>query len=56
MFQYGGHRCPRMLTAWAGGPKAESLLADSRQTRIDGTSVALTHVFGRMRILPRSIP
>ena len=37
------------LTAWAGGPKAESLLADDYQTRMDRALNSLARVFGISR-------
>jgi monoamine oxidase len=37
------------LTAWAGGPKAEKLLAEKDQTRVDRTLSSLSRTFG----LPR---
>ena len=37
------------LTAWAGGPRAESLLADDYQTRLDRTLTSLARVFGISR-------
>ena len=40
-----------ILTAWAGGPKAESLLAEDEGTRINKVIVAMTRVFGVSRRL-----
>ena len=38
-----------ILTAWAGGPKAEALLAETHQTRLDKSLNALAGVFGMSR-------
>jgi monoamine oxidase len=38
-----------LLTAWAGGPKAESLLSDNEESRINKTVAALPRVFGVSR-------
>jgi len=40
-----------ILTGWAGGPKAELLLSESQQTRVERTLDALTHVFAVPRRL-----
>jgi monoamine oxidase len=39
----------RTLTAWAGGPKAETLLAEDMPTRINKTLAALSNSFGVKR-------
>jgi monoamine oxidase len=38
-----------VLTAWAGGPKAEALLSESYQTRLEKSLNALAVVFGMSR-------
>ena len=38
-----------VVTAWAGGPKAEALLAEEETTRINKVIVAMTRVFGVSR-------
>jgi monoamine oxidase len=37
------------LTAWAGGPKGENLLAEDRQSQIERTLASLARVFGTPR-------